>query len=279
MPPTPQKAGEYSAMPRGFTIPRSPLGLAAITPPPPWHYSGDVIGVEYWVDPEAAAAFLPEGLTPDPVSNGHAFFLFVDWQFTSTNEEYLDPARYQYREAFILIDAHCGDLPVVFCPLIYVDNDAAMARGWIQGFPKRLGSIAQTRTFAAPGPATAPVEAGGKFGASLSAHGVRLAEACVTLECRVNDPTTIFNRPTALRRHFPRLEKERLNEPAVNDLALLVTDNLQIVDLWIGDADLDIFPARGEEIHRLAPVKVGSGFRYGLAYSVTDLRVLRDFTA
>ena len=279
MPATPQKAGEYSTMVRGFTVPRSPLGLTAITPPPPWHYSGDVIGVEYWFDPAATAAFLPEGLSPDPESNGHAFFLFVDWQFTATNEEYLDPARYQYREAFILIDAHWGDLPVAFCPLIYVDNDAALARGWIQGFPKRLGSVAQTRTFAATGPATAPVAAGGKFGASLSAHGVRLAEAYVTLECRVEDSGAIFNRPTALMRYFPRIEKERSSEPAVNDLTLLLTDNLQIVDLWIGEAELDIFTARGEEIHRLAPVKVGSGFRYGLAYSVTDLRVLQDFTA
>ena len=50
-------------MVRGFTVPRSPLGLAAIDPPPPWHYSGDVIGVEYWADPRATAA------TAAPVRN------------------------------------------------------------------------------------------------------------------------------------------------------------------------------------------------------------------
>ena len=261
---------------RGFTVPRSPLGLAAITPPPPWHYSGDVVGVEYWADPKAPAGFLPDGLTPDPESNGHAFILFVDWQFTALNEEYLDPARYQYREAFILIDAQWGDLPVVFCPLIYVDNDAALARGWIQGFPMRVGAVAQTRTFAAPGPAMARVAAGGRFGASLSTHGVRLAEACITLHSRVEDPTAVFNRPTTLLRYFPRLEKQRISEPAVNELALLLTDNLQAVDLWVGDAELEIFAARREEIHSLAPVQVGSGFRYGLAYSVTDVRILRD---
>ena len=52
-------------MVKGFTLPRSPLGLAAIDPPPPWHYSGDAVGVEYWADPNATAAFLPEGLSPD----------------------------------------------------------------------------------------------------------------------------------------------------------------------------------------------------------------------
>lgn len=28
---------------KGYMIPRSPLGHAAIDPPPPWHYSGDVL--------------------------------------------------------------------------------------------------------------------------------------------------------------------------------------------------------------------------------------------
>ena len=35
----------------------------------------------------------------------HGNALFYDWQFSGDNEEYLDPARYQYREFFILVDA------------------------------------------------------------------------------------------------------------------------------------------------------------------------------
>jgi hypothetical protein len=35
---------------KGFTVPRSPLGQAAIDPPPPWHYSSDVLAVEFWAD-------------------------------------------------------------------------------------------------------------------------------------------------------------------------------------------------------------------------------------
>jgi hypothetical protein len=34
-----------------------------------------------------------------------------------------------------------------------------------------------------------------------------------------------------------------------------------------------------EELSALKPVKVGAGLRYGLACSVSDLRVLKDFTA
>jgi hypothetical protein len=27
---------------KGFTVPKSPFGQAALTPPPPWHYAGSV---------------------------------------------------------------------------------------------------------------------------------------------------------------------------------------------------------------------------------------------
>jgi hypothetical protein len=192
---------------KGFMVPRSPSGHASIDPPPPWHYSGDVLAVEFWADPAVTTSILPEGLSPDRSTNGHAFAMFVDWQFTASDDEYLDPARYQYRKAFVLIDAALGSRPVTFCPFIYVDNDAALARGWAQGFPKKLGSIFQTRTYAAPSFAASPVKPGARFGASLSAHGCRLADARVTLRQPVADPFTVFNRPTALVRYFPRLAK------------------------------------------------------------------------
>src|SRR5882672_810380 len=120
---------------KGFTVPKSPFGQAALTPPPPWHYAGDAVGVEFWTDGDATAATLPNGLSRDPKSNGRAVMMFLDWQFTAQDDEYLEPARYQYREAFILVDAMYRDEPVMWCPYIYVDNDAALARGWTQGFP------------------------------------------------------------------------------------------------------------------------------------------------
>ena len=71
---------------KGFTLPKSPFGQAALTPAPPWHYSGDVVGVEFWTDPRTAAATLPYGLSPDPNSNGHAVMLFLELQFTARND-------------------------------------------------------------------------------------------------------------------------------------------------------------------------------------------------
>ena len=263
---------------KGFTVPKSPFGQAALTPPPPWHYSGDVVGVEFWTDPKATIATLPSGLAPDPKSNGHAVVMFIDWQFTAQDDEFLDPARYQYREAFVLLDAMYRDMPVMWCPYIYVDNDAALARGWTQGFPKKMGSIFQTRSFAAASLAAAPVAAGSRFGASLSAHGERLAQACVTLRKPVENGLSLLTRPTVLLRYFPRLAVGYQDKPAVNELAMSITDHLTVANAWVGEAELNLPEAYGEELHALAPSRIQFGFRYSLSYSVTDLKILEDHT-
>ena len=202
--------------------------------------------------------------------------MFLDWQFTAQDDEYLDPARYQYREALILVDAMYRDVPVMWCPYIYVDNDAALACGWTRGFPKKMGSVFQTRSFAASGPAAAPVASGSRFGASLSAHGQRLAEACVTLHRPVESGMSLLSRPTVLLRYFPRLAAGYQDKPAVNELAMSMTDNLTVAGAWIGKGELNFPETNGEELHALAPNRIESGFRYSLSYSVSDLKILED---
>ena len=183
---------------KGFSVPLTPQGKSALVSPPPWHYSSDCLANEYWTDRAATAALLPAGVTADENSGGRAFFWFLDWQFTGSNDELTDPARYQYREAFALVEAAFEGTPVNYCPFIFVDNDAAIARGWAQGFPKKLASVYQTRSFSAPSPAAAPLAKGSRFGASLAAHGERLATARIQLEEKVRDPSSVFNRPTVM---------------------------------------------------------------------------------
>jgi acetoacetate decarboxylase len=261
----------------GYSVPLTAQGTSALTPPPPWHYSSECLVIEYWSDPDAIARLLPPGVTPDERSNGRAFFWFLDWQFTGSNDELTDPARYQYREAFVLVEARFEGTPIAYCPFIFVDNDAAVARGWVQGFPKKMGSIYQTRSFSAPSPAAAPLTKGSRFGASVAAHGERLATARIQLEEPVADPSTVFNRPTVIRRYFPQLVAGRQDRPAVDELTLSLTDNLKLVDLWTGSAELSMPDVHGEDMHTIAPLRVGQGYRLGMAYSVTDLRVLKNY--
>jgi acetoacetate decarboxylase len=253
---------------KGFTVPLTPDGKSALATLPPWHYSSDCMAIEYWADPAAIDALLPPGLVRDEKSGGRA-----------SNDELTDPARYQYREAFALVEATFEGTPVNYCPFIFVDNDAGIARGWAQGYPKKLGSIFQTRSFSAPSPAAAPLAKGSRFGASLAAHGERLATARIQLEERVTDPSTVFNRPTTMRRYFPQLAAAGQQKPPVNELTLSLTDNLAIVNVWAGSAELQMPEVRGEDMHLIAPLRVGRGYRLGMAYSVTDLRILKNYAA
>jgi len=259
---------------KGYTVPLSPRGIANLATEPPWRYASRVVAVEFWTRPEAAEATLPEGLTPDPDSNGHGSVMFLDWQYNGSNDEVLDPIRSQYREFFVLLDAHHQGTPVSWCPYIYVDNDHAMARGWVQGFPKKLGVIAQTWTYSVPNDAAPTLAAGQKFGASASTAGYRIANARVTLKEKADPNTELAGRPTVNLRHFPRLAAGEWGNPAVHELVMAVQDKLAVSDLWVGDGELEFPEVPGEELHDLAPVRTGAGMKFELAYNVTDLRTL-----
>ncbi|MEU6603107.1 acetoacetate decarboxylase family protein [Streptomyces flaveolus] len=261
---------------KGYTVPLSPRGIANLASPPPWHYAGTVVAVEFFTDPDAAGSTLPEGLAIDAESAGRGTALFIDWQYTGSAEEYLDPARYQYREFFITLDARYDGTPVSWCPYIYVDNDAAMARGWVQGFPKKLGAVHQTRAFSIGAPATPVIGPGGSFAATASVAGQRIAEAKVVLEQEVLDPTALMNRPVVNLRHFPRLAAGQHDRPAVHELVMSVMDDLAVNDAWAGTGELVFHPARGEELADLPVRRTGRGLRFDLAYTVTDLKTLVD---
>ncbi|MFC0429674.1 acetoacetate decarboxylase family protein [Kutzneria buriramensis] len=257
----------------GYSLPLSAKGTANIVPSPPWHYAGDVVGVEFWTTPAAAKAALAAGLTPDPTTPGHGYALFIDWQWAGSHQEYLDPVRSQYSEFLVLLDAQFQGRPVAWCPYIWVDNDAALARGWFQGFPKKLGAIRQTRAFSVPGQGSPVVGPGGQFGASLTAAGRRLAEAQITLQSP-SATLPALTRPIVNLRHFPRLIAGQYDDPDVHELTQSVLDTPVVGDNWTGTSTLSFFAAPGEELADLTIVRTGAGFRGSLSYTVTTLKML-----
>jgi len=263
---------------KGFNYPLTPRGKSTLNPPTPWYYSSDFLNIEFWAEPSAVAAVLPPGLDPDQSASGHANALFYDWQFSGNDEEYLDPARYQYREFFILVDALYQGRPVVYCPYIFVDNDAALARGWAQGYPKRIGQVFQTRYYAATGKAGPALAPGSKFAGSLTSSGQRLAEGTVTLREQVTDVTLLQQKPVINLLHCPRLAADKQDQPAVHELVENVPHDVKIEQAWIGEGSLTLPVCKGEEISDLAPIRCGAGIRASMAYVVDDLKTLKELS-
>jgi acetoacetate decarboxylase len=259
----------------GFSVPLSPEGRASLTPTPPWHYAGDLLLVDFEADPDAVRALLPPGLEPDPADPGGCTCFFVEWQYASERgDEYLDPARSQYKELLLLVNALYRGKPVATCPYIYVDSDVSMARGWIQGWPKKLGEVHMTHPFPLASKAAPRVEPGGRFGGTLSANGRRLAEAVVSLERVSDDPVYLGRRPVINLRYFPQLAGGGTAKPAVCELARSILSGVQRTDVWEGEADLKFFPAPDNELDALQPRRLRRGYRYSMAMTIADLEVL-----
>src|SRR3989442_1117856 len=208
---------------KGFTVPRSPLGMAALTPSPPWHYAGDVLAVEFWNDPDVSADILPGGVKLDALCWGRSVALFADCQFTANSDEYLDPARYQSREFIVLLDATWQGSRIAWCPFAYADNDAAIMRGWIQGYPKKFGVVHQTRTFATASAASAPLANKSRFAACASAHGQRLVEAPLILRELADHLAGLLDRQVFTRRQIPLLFSYTYDKTVVVELLPVAT--------------------------------------------------------
>ena len=72
--------------------------------------------------------------------------IWADWQScSSSREELLDPVRSQYKEAFVVVRCSFEGQTYSRCVYIWVDKDFAIGRGIHQGYPKKLGSMWQTR--------------------------------------------------------------------------------------------------------------------------------------
>ena len=131
---------------KGFVPPLSPEGRSSVVAGPPWHYSGDLLTIEYRAAPGSVERWLPDPIEPAEDDPDAVAVIFADWQSCSDSfEELLDPVRSQYKEAFVVVRCRYRGETYSRCILIWVDKDFAMVRGWHQGYPKKLGSIWITR--------------------------------------------------------------------------------------------------------------------------------------
>ncbi|MBL6279278.1 enduracididine biosynthesis enzyme MppR [Micromonospora fiedleri] len=248
--------------PYGYSLPLSPTGAAAMVTPPPWHFSGEVVMVEYRADPDAVARHLPPGLEPGPDA-GAAAAVWAQWQWCSDSGDELEaPERCQFAEFLILLACQHRGVPVVRCPYAWVDSAVSLVRGWIQGMPKQFGEINQTRAVPA-GRAGPPMSGAGTFNGVASVFGQRIARGAVHTRTEHGDPPPLFALPLVHSRLFPGWVPGE--EPVTGLVASQVTD-VTFTGLRSGPADLWLTddPAFAD-LGSLAPREVGTGtvFSYG----------------
>jgi acetoacetate decarboxylase len=243
---------------KGFMPPLTPEGRSSVVPAPPWHYSGDLLTIEYRAAPGSVARWLPDPIEPADEDPDAVALIFADWQSCSdTFEELLDPVRAQYKEAFVVVRCAYRGEQYSRCLLIWVDKDFSMARGWHQGYPKKLGSIWVTRPVSY-GKAGPRLEPGGRFGASVAVHDRRIVDARFTITGRADTNGFVNALPMLHNRYFPSIEEG--NPPSMNELVTMKSYDWEGSEVWTGDAELVLGPSPVEELESLAPVEMIAGY-------------------
>ena len=182
--------------PPSFTPPFTSSGRSALVQAPPWHYAGWLVNVEFAFDAELGAAMVPPELG---VATGKGCVHFADWQSCGKDgQELLDPVYAQYCETIVVLEIAPGQGADArfYCPLIYVDQDISLLRGWLQGWPKKIGQTWLTRSLPLAHPAAAPLSKGSRLGASLSVKERRLVDATVTLTDKETGRLGFLSAPT-----------------------------------------------------------------------------------
>ena len=252
-------------MTNGFLFPRTPSGQASLLPPPPWHYSGEMLTIEYLAEPGAVAALLPPPLEPVADRPDAVAAVWAEWQWRSeTGNEELDPVRSQYKECLLVVRCRYRDQDWSRCVFIWVDQDASLLRGHIQGYPKKLGEIWMTRPalIGCAGPRLSP---GGRFGATLAAGSRRLMEADFTITGEADSAGFVNAHPMLHHRLLPSVEAD--GSDALHEI-VKVSSEVELGTAYVGDASLQVFPSPTEELLSLAPREMLGGCwrRVGLTF-------------
>jgi acetoacetate decarboxylase len=244
----------------GLSFPRTTTGRSSILPPLPWHYSGDLLTVEYRTDPGAIRRLLPDELElpHDDEDPGAVAVIWADWQARSDDGRELDdPIRLQYKEAFVVVRCRWRDQLWSRCVFIWVDKDFAMVRGHLQGYPKKLGSIQVSRpvTVGRGGPRLAPGEL---FAGTIAAYDRRLAQARVTLRGPSEHNGFVNGLAMLHHRYLSTIEVD--GNDSFSELVTMRGVDVELSPAWQGDAEIELFDSPTEELATLAPREMIGGY-------------------
>jgi len=260
---------------KGYTLPLTTKGKSSIVEPPPWHYGGEVMQLVFRTDEKRVRKLIPPPLEigPEP---GRGIVWFVEWVSVSESNPdlaFINPERAVYRECLVMVQCSFRGEPGYVVPYIWVDNDFTLMRGFVQGFPKKLGRIYRTK-LSELNPKTGGKRVGAKMKGICEAHGERIVEGSLvfTRQAAASElPAVRFY----LMRHFPNIEDP--SKPAVHELAISKISDVKVADVWAGDAELKFFESALEEIADLSPIEILGGFFHSMGMTIHGGKVIYKY--
>ena len=243
---------------RGFMFPRSATGRSSLVPPPPWHYSGqlltDRVPHRSGRRRRAAAATARAG-GRGPRRRGRDLGRLAELQRHVRGAA--RPGAVAVRRDVRRRPLHLPGRTYSRCVYIWVDKDFAMVRGHHQGYPKKLGELYLTRPVNV-GVAGPRLEPGGRFGATCSAYGRRLIDATFTITGTAPTAGFVNGHPMIHHRVFPAIESDGTD--SLHELVTMRGYDVEVGPCYSGDATIELHESPVEELTRLAPIEMIGGF-------------------
>jgi acetoacetate decarboxylase len=150
-----------------------------------------------------------------------------------------------------------------------------LLRGWIQGYPKKLGSIWMSRPITV-GKAGPRLARGETLAATIAANDRRLVDATLALEGVTDRGGDVNAYPMHHTRLFPSLDFTR--PPSVNELVTMRSYDVETGDLWMGEPDVRLHSSPVEEFDLLAPKEFLKGYYQSVGFTFGVGEVLEDYT-
>jgi acetoacetate decarboxylase len=217
-----------------------------------------MLTVEFRTDPDRVAELLPAPLELAEDDPGAVAIIWADWQSCSDDfDELLDPARTQYKEVFVVVRCQYQGQTYSRAAYIWVDKDFAMARGHIQGYPKKMSEIWMTRPVTV-GKAGPRLEVGGRFGGTLSTFGRRVADVRFAITGTTDSPGFVNGHPMLHSRQMPAIEMD--GRESLDELVTMSGFDVELGPVYAGDAELTLHDCPTEELTRFGDIEMIGGF-------------------
>ena len=258
---------------KGYSIPLSPEGKAALVTPTPHHYGGQFIFVDYRADVKEVAHFLPAPLKPEPTGRA---FVIVNELFSIPDENpdliYTNPERTHYTEGVVAVRCSYRGTPGSYITAIWVSKDWSMTFGQFFGWPKKIASIHLTRVPPLH-PSVKPIGVGSRVRGIVAREGYRLVDVSVTLKKKEEDSAAPAFGWLYSVRYFPEMGP---TVPAIKQLIRNRVQNPRAINVYSGDADFVFGESDNEELLPLKPVEILKGYSYNPSWTTTHTAELLE---
>ena len=240
-------------------------GMDSIVDPGPWHYGVDYLAVYFRADPRVL-----QRLLPDFLKAGDGVCVAFISEFVSVSESKPEalfdvPEKTLYREAAVGVGCVWKEKSGVFFPIMWVDQDWSLARGWLNGYAKRLADQIVMSRLHPMNPGIKPMGRGTKLAGYCVNDGSKVLSVKVRVDGKGDANDIVRFGSTFGVRRFPSTHdsQERREEPV--EVIKYDTSNS---DIWIGEGE---FAAAGLEG---SPV-VLKGLYYKSGFSISGAKVLK----